>query len=495
MAESRALGLRTQIVLALAGLMALAFVPLYFAVASLARATLRDVREAAALSLGRAVAAHVGEADRWENVDVVRQRLESHVGQEGVAAIVVYDHAGNLLAQGGEPLELALIHAPLLPYGESSRMVHGPFGRALEIVVPEGEHAIVTHVRTDDSAAQAAPLVRLVALYMGVFALALLVFAYFALTRLIVKPVDALVHAADRVASARVAIHLPRGGPREIVELASSLQAMTVRLAHEQGAMRSKVDELTHATTQLTDTRSQLVRSEQMASVGRLAAGLAHEIGNPLAAIMGMQDLMLDDDLPRETQQDFLARMKRETERIHAVLRDLLDFARPEKLEPGADSHQPPAVVAAVVIDVFALVRPQRASKSVALVNEATDESLVVTLSAGRLTQVVLNLVLNAVDALGATTPERETRITVRARRDGAQVRLEVEDDGPGVPLSMQGQLFEPFVTSKEVGKGTGLGLAVCRGIVESAGGDIALDPSYVGGARFVVRLPSGALP
>jgi signal transduction histidine kinase len=208
-----------------------------------------------------------------------------------------------------------------------------------------------------------------------------------------------------------------------------------------------------------------------------------------------MQDLMLDDDLPRETQQDFLARMKRETERIHAVLRDLLDFARPEKLEPGADSHQPPAVVAAVVIDVFALVRPQRASKSVALVNEATDESLVVTLSAGRLTQVVLNLVLNAVDALGATTPERETRITVRARRDGEQVRLEVEDDGPGVPQSMQGQLFEPFVTSKEVGKGTGLGLAVCRGIVESAGGDIALDPSYVGGARFVVRLPSGALP
>src|ERR1700728_1796406 len=142
--------------------MALAFVPLFFAVASLARATLRDARDEAAQSLGRAVAAPVGEDDRWENPDVVRQRLESHVGQEGVAAIVVFDHAGNLMAEAGEPQELAQIHAPPLPYGESSRTVHGALGRALEIVVPEGEHAIVTHVRTDDNAAQAAPLVRLV---------------------------------------------------------------------------------------------------------------------------------------------------------------------------------------------------------------------------------------------------------------------------------------------------------------------------------------------
>jgi two-component system NtrC family sensor kinase len=491
-AESRAPGLRTQIVLALAGLMALAFLPLFFAVASLARATLREAREEAAQSLGRAVAAHVGEADRWENADVVRQRLESHVGQEGVAAIVVYDHGGAMLAEAGEPAELALMHAPPLPYGESSRTVRGAFGRALEIVVPEGEHAIVTHVRTDDNAAQAAPLVRLVALYMVIFALALLVFAYFALTRLIVRPVDALVHAADRVASTRVGIDLPRTGPREIVELASSMQAMTVRLVHEQAAMRSKVEELTRTTTQLTETQSQLVRSEQMASVGRLAAGLAHEIGNPLAAIMGMQDLMLDDELPRETQQDFLARMKRETERIHLVLRDLLDFARPEKLDPAVDSHHPPAAVAEVMVDVLDLVRPQRSSKSVALANEATAPGLFVKLSAGRLTQVVLNLVLNAVDALSAAGPERDARITVRAARDGESVRIEVEDDGPGVPVSMRERLFEPFVTSKEVGKGTGLGLAVCRGIVESAGGDIQLDTSYASGARFVVRLPVG---
>jgi len=471
--------------------MAFAFLPLFFAVASLSRATLREAREESAQSLGRAVAAHVGEVDRGANADVVRQRLESHVGQEGVAAIAVYDDKGSLLAQAGDAEELALIQAPPHPYGESARTVRGAFGRALEVVVPEGDHAIVTHVRTDDTAAQAAPLVRLVALYMITFALALLVFAYFALTRLIVRPVDALVHAADRVVGTRLAIHLPRGGPREITELATSMQAMTLRLAQEQEAMHAKVEELTRTTKRLTETQSQLVRSEQMASVGRLAAGVAHEIGNPLAALMGMQELLQDDDLPKETRLDFLGRMKRETERIHVVLRDLLDFARQGRPDDGPESTSPPAKVAAVVHDVLALVRPQPAFRSVELVNEAVDESLVARLSAARLTQVILNLVLNAVDAIGERAKVGRAQVSVRARREGETLRIEVEDDGPGVPEAMRARLFEPFVTTKDVGKGTGLGLAVCRGIVESAGGEIALDPACETGARFVIRLPA----
>ncbi len=488
MAESRAPGLRTQIVLALAALMALAFVPLFFAVASLARATLRDAREDAAQSLGRAVAAHVAEADRWENRDVLRERLESHVGQGGVAAIAVFDVEGHVVAEAGDPNETSRMVAPSAPFGESAHAVHGALGRALDVVVPEGGHAIVARVRTDDSAAQAAPLVRLVALYMTIFALALLLFAYFVLTWLIVKPVDSLVHAADRVAGTRANIQVPRSGPREIVELASSLKGMTDRLALEQDAMRRKVLELTETTQRLTLAQAQLVRSERMASVGRLAAGVAHEIGNPLAAIMGMQDLLLDDDLPRETQLDFVGRMKRETERIHLVLRDLLDFSRPEEKDTGAESHHPPAQVAGVVTGVTALLRPQPAWRDVTLVNEATDEALLVSLSAGRLTQVLLNLMLNAVDAMAG---KPDPIIKVAASRQAGMVELIVVDNGGGVPASMQERLFEPFVTSKEVGKGTGLGLAVCRGIIESARGTIALDGGHVGGARFIIRLPA----
>ena len=109
-------------------------------------------------------------------------------------------------------------------------------------------------------------------------------------------------------------------------------------------------------------------------------------------------------------------------------------------------------------------------------------------LPASRLTQVLLNLVLNA----GAAVATKGAgRVTLRARSAGDRVRIEVEDDGPGVAPEVRGRLFEPFVTTKDVGEGTGLGLAVCRGLVESAGGEIDLDRTYEGGARFVVTLPA----
>jgi len=335
-----------------------------------------------------------------------------------------------------------------------------------------------------------ASLVRLVALYMVTFALALLVFAYFALTRLIVRPVEHLVDAADKVASGARTLRVPRGGARELIELGTSVQSMTAKLIGEEAKLLLKIDELTETTTRLTQAQAQLVRSERMASVGRLAAGVAHEIGNPIAALMGMGDLLLEGDLPPETQRDFVQRMRKETDRIHTVLRDLLDFARPEQATDAQSGPPTPADVRSVVGDVVALVKPQKSFRAAHVEVDIEGEPRV-ALPGPRLTQVLLNLVLNAGAAVAATRKD-DGRVTVRVRRDGHRVRIEVEDDGPGVAPGVRDRLFEPFVTTKEVGEGTGLGLAVCRGLVESAGGEIALDASYTGGARFYVLLPSG---
>jgi two-component system, NtrC family, sensor kinase len=143
-----------------------------------------------------------------------------------------------------------------------------------------------------------------------------------------------------------------------------------------------------------------------------------------------------------------------------------------------------------VVRDVIALVRPQRAFKSVTIETELEDRQLRVALSAPRLTQVLLNLLLNAGDAASGRDASAKRGVTVRAASAGDRVLIEVDDTGPGIAPEIRGKLFEPFVTTKEVGTGTGLGLAVCRGIVESAGGEINLDDSFTGGARFVVSLP-----
>ena len=481
------LGLRLQIVLSLAGLMLLAFVPLFFAVASLARATVQGARERAALDLGEVVASDVAAAYARGGPDAVAHDLARQTGRNGVDAICAFGSDGTTVACSGPPMDSAAFLRPSPGRAVSSGMVHGPSGRQIEVVTPGPALSVVARVRVDGDADRDPPLVRLVALYMTVFALALLVFAYFALTRLIVRPVEQLVDAADRVATGARTLGIPRQGARELVELGVSVQAMAEKLIAEKASLVAKVEELTETTGRLTQTRAQLVRSERMASVGRLAAGVAHEIGNPIAALMGIQDLLLEGGQPPEAQQDFIQRMRRETDRIHTVVRDLLDFARPEAPDEGASAA--PAAVLAVVEDVLALVRPQRLFRSVDVTVEVP-ASLEVSLPGPRLTQVLLNVLLNAGAAIAA---HRERgRVVIRAQSlDGpARVRIEVEDDGPGVDPRIRDRLFEPFVTTKDVGEGTGLGLAVCRGLVESAGGEIDLDASYDGGARFYVVLP-----
>jgi two-component system, NtrC family, sensor kinase len=479
--DARTPGLRLQIILALAALMVVSFVPLYVAVASLTRAALSGERERAARSVARSIAADV--ASYVDDRGAAQRALGGHVRRGEVDGLALFFGDGTVLAAPAST-ELSGLVAPGAR-GESLTRTAG--ARAIDVALPAGGAMLVVRVRYAEEGAQGMPLVRLVALYMMTFGVAIIVFAYFALTRLIVRPIESLAKAADAVANGGRTLEIPHGGAREVADLGASVRSMTAKLVAEEREMRTKVDELTEATRKLKDAQSQLVRSERMASVGRLAAGIAHEIGNPIAAILGFEELILAGDLPRETERDFLQRMKRETERINGVVRDLLDFARPE--QGGVDSASPPADVGEVAESVAALARPQKTFRDVAIEIDVADDVPDVALSASRLTQVLLNLVLNA----GAVVADGKdgARVTVRAKRTGDRVRIEVEDTGPGVPADLRERIFEPFVTTKDVGEGTGLGLSVCRGLVEAAGGSIGVDASYASGARFVVELPA----
>ncbi len=486
MSGARQAGLRLQIVVALAALMLLAFVPLFFAVASLARATVLGGREQSARALGRAIAAHVADAYNSGRPGAIEQAVSVHAGRDGVDAICAFARGGSRVVCAGSPVVTEVLAAPA-DSGETVTLVRGAGGRAIEFASPAGGVSVVLRTHVEDGAGPGTALVQLVALYMITFALALLVFAYFALTRLIVRPIEQLAEAADRVAGGARSLRVPRRGASELADLGASMQTMAERLMAEEARLVLKVEELTEMTRRNAEAQAQIIRSERMASVGRLAAGVAHEIGNPIAALVGMEELLLDGDLPADQQRDFLQRMRRETDRIHTVIRDLLDFARPEG--PAASSGAPsPADVRGVVADVVALVKPQKHFRNVKL-DVDVDGVPPVGLAAPRLTQVLLNLVLNAGASVANGKPDGG-RVTVRARREGQQVRVEVEDDGPGVDPSVRDRLFEPFVTTKEVGEGTGLGLAVCRGLVESVGGQVYLDASYTAGARFLVVLP-----
>lgn len=329
-------------------------------------------------------------------------------------------------------------------------------------------------------------LAGLLFLYVGMTAAAILLLSYVLLGRSIVRPVEALTRASERAARPRErgedAVRVPVQGAAEVARLAVAFNAMQTQLAEERRALRQRLEELERTTIELATTQRSLVTSEKLASVGRLAAGVAHEIGNPLSAILGLVELVETGGLSEPEQREFLRRARNETERIHRTIRDLLDFARAEPEERAAESCD----VAAVVEDAVRLVGPQKDLARVTIERRFAEDCPPARGPASRLAQVVLNLLLNAADAI-----EGEGTITLEVQPRDGSVELVVADTGPGIPTEVREHLFEPFVTTKPTGQGTGLGLAVCHTIALRLGGSIEAESPPEGGARITLRLPA----
>ncbi len=272
---------------------------------------------------------HVLDAQRQRIGADLLPLLRAEVGSEGLAGIAAYDRTGQEIGRAVEPGFEALLPERAKDERARSNDVSAGAASAVRVVVPHEAGTVVALVTTDDDSTRVAPLLRLVGLYTAIVAVSLLGLAYYALTRLIVKPLDELARSAERVANGARKLVVPQTSVKELGELGGSLRTMTERLLSEEEALRRKVDEVEKATASLKEAQDRLVRSERLASVGRLAAGLAHEIGNPIAALIGLQDLLLEGGLDEAEQRDFLKRMRKESERIHGILRDLLAFARP----------------------------------------------------------------------------------------------------------------------------------------------------------------------
>ncbi|MGZ5967037.1 MAG: histidine kinase dimerization/phospho-acceptor domain-containing protein, partial [Polyangiales bacterium] len=321
----RRAGLRLQIVLALGALSVVAFVLLFLAVASLTRHTLRASREDAARALGRAVAGRLSAdvasgRDEVTLRDVARVSLDAQSGEaEGVIGIRVAAKESAPI-EVGEPSTIAALRS-IAPAGPGERTLHantanGPIV-AVEIASPKSNVQVA--LRVGDQASRAAPLLRLVAFYTAAFACVLVLFAYVLLGRLLVQPIQALVAGTRRIVDAaptsgrRLEV---ANGPSEVVELGRAIARTTSRLVEREESLAAKVRQLEAAKSDLLAARDAIVRSERLASVGRLAAGLAHEVGNPIAALLGLEDVLLGGELDEDTR-DLVERMKRETERVH----------------------------------------------------------------------------------------------------------------------------------------------------------------------------------
>jgi C4-dicarboxylate-specific signal transduction histidine kinase len=228
---------------------------------------------------------------------------------------------------------------------------------------------------------------------------------------------------------------------------------------------------------------AQMRRGERMVAVGQLAAGLAHEINNPLGVIRCYAELLQAAE-PSEQAQADLNIIIRHTDQARRVVRDLLDFARPRPASTG------PGDLAAVASATVEVLRPRGRSNGRTLSLDAPAGLPLVRAGADALEHILTNLVMNGLDAVSGRA---DGEVAVRLCARGHQVELRVEDNGTGVAPELLDRVFDPFFTTKEVGKGTGLGLAVVYSLVRDLEGAIEVENRPGGGALFRVLLPAAA--
>ena len=363
---------------------------------------------------------------------------------------------------------------------------------------------------------------KLLLFYIVVDILVLVAFGTYIFSKLVVKPVQQLVQTAEGFQEGDKIPDVSAGEQNELGMLSQALNSMLQRLAENKDELRQHVISLEQANLELKRTQEEVIFSEKLASVGRLAAGIAHEIGNPIGIVLGYLELLQRDDIDQAERLELNNRMGNEIQRINQTIRQLLDFSR-----PGSRDRQPISVHP-LIQDTLDVLEHQLRQQRIKVVLELEAQPDRVFANADQLKQVFLNLTVNAADAMEATSERPQGgQLRVRTRSfegeslvkesaggqplrrstdpsatDYSQLRrthgttedrwieIQFADTGIGITQEDQGRIFDPFFTTKEAGKGTGLGLSVSIQIIETLGGRMELSSRSGEETKVSILLP-----
>ncbi len=363
---------------------------------------------------------------------------------------------------------------------------------------------------------------KLLLFYIVLDILVLVAFGAYVFSKLVVKPVQALVQTAESFQEGDIIPDVSAGEQNELGKLSQALNAMLQRLAENKEELRQHISSLEQANLELQRAQQEVIFSEKLASVGRLAAGIAHEIGNPVGIVLGYLDLFQRKDIDEGERSELVGRMSNEIQRVNQTIRQLLDFSRPSSSERQAISVHP------LIQETLEVLDHQLRQKDIKVVLELEARADMVFANGDQLKQVFLNLMVNAADAMEGTsdrpqggelhvrtraladeslTQERFDAKPLRRRTDPATadyshlrrsvvtarerwLQIQFADTGVGIPKENQKRVFDPFYTTKEVGKGTGLGLSVSIQIIETLGGRMDLSSNPGEETRVTIQLP-----
>jgi hypothetical protein len=353
----------------------------------------------------------------------------------------------------------------------------------------------------------------------------LIIFGSFLLSRVLVKPIKDLVRLTQKISGGDFSQKIEVTAINEIGQLIGSFNRMVERLKENQESLENYLESLESTNKQLKQAQEELIRTEKLASIGRFAAGVAHEVGNPLGAILGYASILQKEGMDHEESKDYLKRIEKEIDRISRIVRELLDFARPSKFEIKE------VEVNKVIESALSLLSYQKNFKNIETQLDLQSDLPMIQGDDSQLSQVFINIILNAIDAMpngGTLTIQTGTHVvenldvdrlqgiyTRRRKSDPMEsdysrmrksdplaallkkfsegdrlVKIRISDTGVGIKKEDLENIFDPFFTTKAPDKGTGLGLSISLRIVESLGGEIRVESEVGKGSVFEIYFP-----
>ncbi len=366
---------------------------------------------------------------------------------------------------------------------------------------------------------------RIILITIVLDAIVLIIFGTFLLSRVLVKPIKDLVRLTQKISEGDFSQKIEVTSKNEMGQLIGSFNRMIEKLKENQESLENYLESLESTNKQLKQAQEELIRAEKLASIGRFAAGVAHEVGNPLGAILGYTSILEKDGLDRQESKDYLMRIEREIERINRIVRELLDFAKPSKFEIREVG------INKVIENTLSLLSYQKNFKNIETQLDLQPSLPVIQGDESQLSQVFINIILNSIDAMPSggilqiqtrehvveyLYPNRFQRIYPPRRKSdpmesnyshlrksdpfstlltkfsrGDQlVKIRISDTGIGIKKEDLDNIFDPFFTTKAPDKGTGLGLSISLKIIESLGGEIKVESEVGKGATFEVYFP-----
>jgi two-component system, NtrC family, sensor kinase len=333
---------------------------------------------------------------------------------------------------------------------------------------------------------------QIVILYILFNTIVLTLFGLYRMVKLIIHPIHRLVKRAEEYRDDSHLVFKSEKEENEFGQLSKALNSMMNKISNDRETLKQSVTSLEKANIEIKKAQKEIIRAEKLASVGRLAAGIAHEIGNPIGIVLGYLGLLKGNAISSEERSDYIRRAEDEISRIKSIIRELLDFSRPsEEISENVAVH----AIISETTDILK-IQPIMNEIEIRLMLDASHD--IVYADPNQLRQVFVNLMMNAADAISSSGKPEKGVLTVKTELGSESVCkglksclvIRIIDNGIGISNKNLETIFDPFFTTKEPGKGTGLGLSVCFMIIEQAGGNIKAESTEGQGTTITICLP-----